>query len=140
MKEIVKIRYADDICEDCGATIEVGMYPLCGGKPEKHGPRRYYQGGAYTVEIDGKQVVIDSLQTADRLEREARSRGEFLAFRMWHQDSSNMDKNCFASADPRPKGWSSRDRRGNPYVSKAQRAGIEQNAAEIVKKIMGGWD
>ena len=137
--EVVKVRYADDVCQECGAFLEPGMYPFCKGNPANHGQRRYYEIAPYEIEVNGQKVVIDSLQKAMKVEREAEARGEKLGLRMWHQDPSNMDKNCFASLDPRVP-HSDRDRRGNPYVTKAQRDGIEQDAARIVKQLMGGWD
>lgn len=139
MLEILRVDFAPDICQECGAYLETGMYPFCRGNPANHGQRRYHTMQPYEVEINGRKVVIDSVQTADRLEREAAAQGEVLAFRCFHQDASNMDKNCFADKDPRVP-FSTKDRRGNPYVTKAQRAGIEQDAARIVKQLMGGWD
>ena len=137
--EVVKVSYAADICEECGTRLEPGMYPFCRGEASRHGERRYYRIEPYEVELDGQKVVIDSIQMANKLEREASARGQFLAFRVFHQDSSNLDKNCFSSMNPRPE-FSTKDRRGNPYVTAAQKAGIEASAAPIVKKLMGGWD
>lgn len=134
------IAFAPDICEECGHHLEVGMFPFCRGNPLRHGVPHYIRIEPYQVEIGGRTYTIDSIQTADRLEREARGRGELLAFRLFHQNPSNMDKNVFSSMDPRPKDWSTTDRRGNPYVTKAQRAGIEASAAPIVRALMGGWD
>jgi hypothetical protein len=135
--DVVSIRYAPDICEFCGAHVEVGDFPACGGDPAKHGTRRYRDLTPYEVELDGRMVLIDSMQKADRLEREYAAQGKHIAFRVFHQDASNLDRNTFHSADPRVP-FKTTNSRGVPYVTHTGTKEQRREAAEIVKKL-GHW-
>lgn len=135
--DMVTLRLADDICEECGAQIQIGDFPLCKGDPARHGARRYRDMATYEVEVDGRIILIDSMQKADRIEREYAQMGKSIAFRVFHQDSSNLDRNSFADQDPRVR-FRTHNSRGVPYVTHTGSEATRREAAEIIKKL-GHW-
>ena len=116
---------APDICEECGSPLPIGTFPLCGGKPERHGPvqERHFQ--EWEVELDGTVHRITSLQDADRIERESwarynsfdekgKRRGAPLVFRGFHQNRSNADKNALDGVGLKSERPVLRNSRGEP--------------------------
>lgn len=97
---------ADNVCQECGAVIEVGAFPFCKGDPAKHEPagsRKKFE--EFEIELDGQVHRITSLQDANRIERESMARynsfdkngkrlGAPLVFRGFHQNYSNRDVNA----------------------------------------------
>ena len=86
-----------NVCEDCGAEVHIGDHPYCPhGSTLSHRPFP-----AQDVELDGKTYRIDSIQAADRIEREYAKRAANepgvgpIAFRAFHQSGSNQDRNSF---------------------------------------------
>lgn len=98
-----------DACPRCGRVLLVGDFPFCKGEPRDHGTYAHRPFTPYEVDLGeglGK-VKIDSIQAADRLEREterAWRNGEKdrrgkpigpIVLRVFHQDKSNLDKSVF---------------------------------------------
>ena len=51
------------LCEKCGVTLHVGMWPFCSGKPEAHGKPSLYVEKTYpfiTKNITGQPIEITS--------------------------------------------------------------------------------
>jgi hypothetical protein len=103
-------------CERCGVVIRRPMWPFC-----PHGsirPRPLFPAFDY----EGRRV--DSIQAADRIERESERRYQSegtapVRFRAFHQDSSNYDVNTFGPSPQVPvprrkniRGRFSQDARG----------------------------
>lgn len=96
-----------DRCEKCGKVVKIGDWFLC---PHESTTRRV-NFKPYEVQIGKKTYLIDSIQTAMKIEkqyaREHESTGREIAFQAFHFDNSNRDKNAFG--DTTPKKWSPRE-------------------------------
>lgn len=101
------------LCDLCGTEVEIGQWPAgwCKGNASAHGPSRHTPFPAQEVEVNGQKYVIDSLQAAERVERESmqayrEGRGQPVVFRAFHynNDGKHYDSNSFGSGpakDPR---------------------------------------
>ena len=95
------------LCNLCGTDVQIGQWPaeFCKGKPENHGPVKHTPfSGAIDVEVNGQTYHIDSLQAAQRVERESmpafkEGRGQPVVFRAFHydHDGKHYDSNSFGS-------------------------------------------
>lgn len=113
-------------CDECGGTVHIGDWPMCKGDPAKHqpaGPRGGFK--EFTVELDGVQVTVTSLQHANKIERESlarynsfdsagKRRGAPYVFRHLHQNHSNIDKNTLTELGQQSQG-------PNPVNSRGER-------------------
>lgn len=118
--KLIKL-YMQNRCDECGKELQVGEWPWC---PHKSTTSRA-NFKAYDIDIDGTIHHIDSIQTADRIEREAERRfrngeGAPIAFRAFHQDHSNLDRNVYGETkQPKPSGRGAvrdRDSTGTPII------------------------
>lgn len=118
----------DEFCSACGDMIRVGMWPFCDGTSGKHvwtSERHIFK--PFVTEVGGKQVVIDSIQAAARVERETMQRyrngeGAPMVFRAFHQDKSNFDVNALGpNPQKKPReGFSTKTVQGTPFVNRAR--------------------
>lgn len=85
-------------CDSCNRELQIGDWPYCPhGSTRAHRP---FIGG--DVEVNGKTYHIDSLQAAERVERESMAafkegRGKPVVFRAFHfdHDGKHYDENAF---------------------------------------------
>jgi hypothetical protein len=87
---------SDCKCDLCGHEMVIGEHPFC----PHESVLRSHPFKEYDVDIDGKMIHISGIHDALRYEKEADRRfrngeGAPIAFRAFHQDSSNLDANVF---------------------------------------------
>lgn len=123
-------------CEECGKIVHVGDWWKC-----PH-PRANRHRPFVAVEVEGR--VIDSIQAADKMERETTAayrdgRGQPLVMRAFHQDSSNRDRNVFGRQEHIP--YKTRNSRGVPFVTRRGDADPSTHTLHpAVKRIIGDED
>jgi len=93
-------------CELCGIEVEIGMWPaeMCKGNPLNHGELvEHHPFKAYAIEHEGRRYVIDSIQAAQKVERETAAaardgRGTPIVLRAFHYDKDGKyyDSHSFA--------------------------------------------
>lgn len=77
-------------CDRCQTTLEVGQFPFCKGNPADHGYSSVRKTAIFPYEcthIDGKPMVIESLQHLRKVEKDFGV--VFSAFS--HSSSNNVD-------------------------------------------------
>lgn len=100
-------------CDLCGLPVEIGSAPFCRDRHAQTQPHKIFK--PYEVNIDGRKILIDSLQTATRIERdyERANRDAGLpgriAFHAFHFDRSNRDRNAFDGEGWKPPKWRPRE-------------------------------
>jgi len=78
------------ICDKCGTELQIGMFPFCKGDAAAHGAISASKTAIFPYEtknVDGKPMVIESLNHLRKIEREYGV--VFSAFS--HSSSNNVD-------------------------------------------------